>query len=219
MQVNINSSWNALIENERKKSYFKKLEDFLNKEYSKYKCYPSRKDIFKAFELCPIEKTKVVILGQDPYINPEQAMGLSFSVPESTAIPPSLRNIFKELGQSSGINKEHGDLTNWANQGVFLLNSVLTVRAGESHSHSKHGWEIFTDQVMHELAANTSGIVFMLWGAHAQKKAKFLNPNTNLILNSPHPSPLSAYRGFFGSNHFNLCNEYLANQNKQIIQW
>ena len=162
---------------------------------------------------------KVVILGQDPYINPNQAMGLSFSVPEQSAIPPSLRNIFKELEKSNGIVKKHGNLTNWAEQGVFLLNTVLSVQTGTSNSHAGQGWETFTNKVINELSQKTPNVVYMLWGAQAQKKQKLINSNQNLILKAPHPSPLSAYRGFFGCNHFTLCNEYLAKHNKSTIKW
>ncbi|MGB0424562.1 MAG: uracil-DNA glycosylase [Flavobacteriales bacterium] len=219
MNVNPNSSWNPLLKKEMQEAYFQSLQKFTAKQYLENICYPPQEKIFQAFDLCPLEKVKVVILGQDPYINPNQAMGLSFSVPEHSTIPPSLRNIFKELEKSNGIAKKHGDLTNWAQQGVFLLNTVLSVQAGNSNSHAGQGWETFTNKVIKEISDNSPNVVYMLWGAHAQKKQKLINDSQNLILKAPHPSPLSAYRGFFGCGHFTLCNEYLAKHNKSTIKW
>ena len=182
--------------------------------------FPEEHNIFKAFELCPFEKTKVVIIGQDPYHGPNQAMGLSFSVPQHIKIPPSLRNIFKELYSDLKIEKTHGDLTSWAEQGVLLLNSVLTVEPGKPNSHKNIGWESFTDEIIHILNSKKENIVFILWGKYAQKKASAVDSKKHLVLCAHHPSPLSANRGgFFGCKHFSQCNEYLISKQLDPIHW
>jgi uracil-DNA glycosylase len=182
--------------------------------------YPKLADIFRSFELTAWDNVKVVILGQDPYHGPNQAMGLAFSVPHWVKIPPSLKNIYKEIHQSLALPiPKHGDLTDWASQGVFLLNAVLTVEAGKAGSHQKQGWEEFTDLVIELLNAEHEHLVFMLWGSHAQKKGHKIDRLKHLVLESVHPSPLSAHRGFLGCEHFKLANDYLKKHNKQIIDW
>lgn len=220
MNVKIEQSWKDALTPEFNKDYFITLTDFVRNEYtSGHEIYPAAKNIFNAFNLCPLDNVKVVIIGQDPYHEPNQAHGLCFSVLPPTPNPPSLQNIYKEiecdLGHKSITN---GDLTKWAEQGVLLLNSTLTVRAHAAASHAGHGWEEFTDAVIRTLATRKN-IVYMLWGSFAQKKASIVPPNDNLILKSAHPSPLSAYRGFFGNHHFSLANEYLTRHNKTPINW
>ena len=181
--------------------------------------YPEPKNIFNAFDLCPIDDVKVVIIGQDPYHEPGQAHGLCFSVLSPTPVPPSLVNIYKEIESDLGRKSvTNGDLTHWARQGVLLLNATLTVRAHAAASHAGHGWEEFTDAVIRAVATRKN-IVYMLWGSYAQKKAAFVNPNENLVLKSAHPSPLSAYRGFFGNHHFSRANQYLVQNGKMPIDW
>lgn len=220
MNVKIEQSWKDALTPEFNKDYFITLTDFVRNEYtSGHEIYPAAKNIFNAFNLCPLDNVKVVIIGQDPYHEPNQAHGLCFSVLPPTPNPPSLQNIYKEIESDLGHKSiTNGDLTKWAEQGVLLLNSTLTVRAHAAASHAGHGWEEFTDAVIRTLATRKN-IVYMLWGSFAQKKASIVPPNDNLILKSAHPSPLSAYRGFFGNHHFSLANEYLTRHNKTPINW
>ncbi|MFQ6759819.1 MAG: uracil-DNA glycosylase [Alphaproteobacteria bacterium] len=220
MDVKIEESWKRELASEFDKDYFRKLTDFVRAEYlSGRAIYPKAKNIFNAFNLCPVDSVRVVIIGQDPYHEPGQAMGLSFSVPTGVANPPSLQNIYREiesdLGRPSSTN---GDLTHWAQQGVLLLNSTLTVRAHLAASHAGRGWEQFTDAVIATLSQRKN-IVYMLWGSYAQKKAALVDVSQNLVLKSAHPSPLSAYRGFFGCKHFSQANEYLVAHGFQPIDW
>ena len=220
MDVKIEESWKRELATEFDKDYFRNLTDFVRAEYlSGRAIYPAAKNIFNAFNLCPIDNVRVVIIGQDPYHEPGQAMGLCFSVPTGVANPPSLQNIYREiesdLGRPSSTN---GDLTHWAQQGVLLLNSTLTVRAHLAASHAGRGWEQFTDAVIAALATRKN-IVYMLWGSYAQKKAALVDEKNNLVLKSVHPSPLSAYRGFFGCKHFSRANEYLVAHGFQPIDW
>ncbi len=220
MNVKIEQSWKDALSAEFDKDYFVKLTDFVRGEYlSGRAIYPEPKNIFNAFNLCPIDDVKVVIIGQDPYHEPGQAHGLCFSVLPPTPVPPSLVNIYKEIESDLGRKSvTNGDLTYWANQGVLLLNSTLTVRAHAAASHAGHGWEEFTDSVIRAVATREN-IVYMLWGAYAQKKAAFVNQDKNLVLKSVHPSPLSAYRGFFGCKHFSQANEYLQQHGRTPIEW
>lgn len=220
MNVKIESSWKTALINEFNKDYFIKLTQFVRSEYLSGKIiYPEPSNIFKAFELCPLDNVKIVILGQDPYHEPGQAHGLCFSIKSGVALPPSLQNIYKEIENDIGTkSKTSGDLSYWAQQGVLLLNSTLTVQAHIAASHSGKGWEIFTDSVIHEVAKRDN-IVYMLWGSFAISKSKFINQRKNLVLTSAHPSPLSAYRGFFGNHHFSRANEYLIKNGKEPIDW
>ncbi len=220
MNVKIEESWKTALTDEFNKEYFIKLTDFVRGEYLSGKAvYPAPANIFNAFNLCPLDKVKVVIIGQDPYHEPGQAHGLCFSVLPPTPIPPSLVNIYKEIESDLGRpSKTHGDLTSWAEQGVLLLNATLTVQAHLAASHAGKGWEQFTDAVIRAVAKQEN-IVYMLWGAYAQRKAEFVNPEKNLILKSVHPSPLSASRGFFGNHHFSRANEYLTEHGKIPIDW
>ena len=220
MNVKIEDSWKTALADEFNKEYFIKLTDFVRGEYLSGKAiYPAPANIFNAFNLCPLDKVKVVIIGQDPYHEPGQAHGLCFSVLPPTPIPPSLINIYKEIESDLGHpSKTHGDLTSWAEQGVLLLNATLTVQAHLAASHAGKGWELFTDAVIRAVAKQEN-IVYMLWGAYAQKKAEFVNPEKNLILKSVHPSPLSAHRGFFGNHHFSRANDYLIKHGKTPIDW
>lgn len=218
--VTIEASWHEHLKDEFSKPYFEQLIQFVHQEYASGQCFPPGKLIFNAFNTTPFDKVKVVILGQDPYHDVGQAHGLCFSVQDGVAFPPSLRNIFQEIQSETGANiPQSGNLTRWAEQGVFLLNTCLTVRAHQAFSHSGHGWEQFTDAVIATLSARREGIVFLLWGAPAGKKSSLIDGTRHCILRSAHPSPLSAYRGFFGNNHFNLCNEYLIQHGQQPIQW
>ena len=221
MDVKIEQSWKEALATEFEKDYFKKLTDFVRDEYMSGKTvYPEPKNIFNAFNLCPLSSVKVVIIGQDPYHEPGQAHGLCFSVQQGTELPPSLVNIYKEIEQDIGRKSvTSGDLSSWAKQGVLLLNSTLTVLAHVAASHSGHGWETFTDSVIKAVNDNCKNVVYMLWGSFAQKKADFVDAQNNLILKSAHPSPLSAYRGFFGNHHFSRANEYLQQYGKQPIDW
>ncbi len=220
MQVKIDPSWKCHLEPEFKQPYFEQLVEFVKKEYAQHTIYPLAKQIFHAFELCPFHATKVVILGQDPYHGPGQANGLCFSVNDGVRIPPSLVNIFKEIQTELGKPiPTSGNLERWAQQGVLLLNATLTVRAGVPGSHQKHGWETFTDAVIRIVAQEKSHIVFLLWGAYAQQKANLIDPQQNLVLQSAHPSPYSADRGFFGNNHFIKTNEYLRTHGLVPIDW
>lgn len=215
----ITKNWFNLLKDEFDKEYFKKLQDFLKEEYKNYTIYPESKNVFAALNYTKFDDVKVVIIGQDPYINPGQAHGLCFSV-EKVAPPPSLVNIYKELKEELGCYiPNHGNLTKWASQGVLLLNSVLTVRKGISFSHKNMGWEKFTRRVVEELAKREKPIVFMLWGAGARSIVKDLDLSNHYVLISAHPSPLSAYNGFFGCNHFKLCNEFLEKNNQKPIDW
>lgn len=220
MNVKIEESWKNALSAEFDKDYFIRLTDFVRGEYmSGQVVYPEPKNIFNAFDLCPFDKVKVVIIGQDPYHEPGQAHGLCFSVLPPTAIPPSLVNIYKEIESDLGRKSvTNGDLTYWAEQGVLLLNSTLTVRAHAAASHAGHGWEEFTDAVIRAVAQREN-IVYMLWGGYAQKKAAFVDASKNLVLKSVHPSPLSAYRGFFGCKHFSRANEYLSQHGFAPIEW
>ena len=221
MNVKIEQSWKNVLNAEFEKDYFKKLTEFVRGEYLSGKTvYPEPKNIFNAFNLCPLDKVKVVIIGQDPYHEPHQAHGLCFSVESGVDFPPSLINIYKEIESDIGRKSiTNGDLTSWANQGVLLLNSTLTVRAHSAASHSGMGWEKFTDAVIRAVAQNRRHVVYMLWGSFAQKKAEFVSDKDNLILKSAHPSPLSAYRGFFGNHHFSRANEYLEQHGTKPINW
>lgn len=220
MNVKIEQSWKDALGSEFNKDYFIKLTDFVRGEYLSGKTvFPEPKNIFNAFNLCPLNQVKVVIIGQDPYHEPGQAHGLCFSVLPPTPLPPSLQNIYKEIESDIGRkSKTNGDLTSWATQGVLLLNSTLTVQAHLAASHSGRGWEQFTDAVIRVLSAREN-IVYILWGSFAQKKAAFVDKNKNLVLKSAHPSPLSAYRGFFGNHHFTRANDYLIQCGKTPIDW
>ena len=220
MNVQIEESWKQRLQPEFNKAYFTKLTDFVRQEYSQGTIYPPGKLIFNAFNLCPFDKVKVVIIGQDPYHGPGQAHGLCFSVNDGIAFPPSLINIFKEI--KADLGKEiptSGNLTRWAEQGVLLLNATLTVRAHQAGSHQKQGWETFTDAVIRLLAEERENLVFILWGAYAQRKGAFIDGNKHLVLSSAHPSPLSAYNGFFGNKHFSKANEYLKAAGREEIEW
>ena len=219
-QVKIEESWAAQLSSEFNKPYFEQLIQFVKAEYAAGTCYPPGGLIFNAFNQTPFDKVKVVILGQDPYHGPGQAHGLCFSVNDGVQFPPSLVNIFKEIEAETGTPVPlSGNLTRWAEQGVFLLNTCLTVRQHQAFSHSGHGWETFTDAVISTLSRNREGLVFLLWGAPAGKKASLIDAQKHLILRSAHPSPLSAYRGFFGNHHFTLTNDYLIQHGKQPILW
>ncbi|MDR2385166.1 MAG: uracil-DNA glycosylase [Tannerella sp.] len=220
MDVKIEQSWKECLKDEFEKPYFKQITDFVREEYGKNTIYPAAKLIFNAFDLCPFDKVKVVLLGQDPYHEPGQAHGLCFSVKEGIPFPPSLRNIFKEINEDLGKPvPRSGDLTRWAEQGVLLLNATLTVRAHSAGSHQGKGWETFTDAVIRKLASQRKNIVYILWGAYAQRKAEMIDSRLNLVLQSSHPSPLSASRGFFGNKHFGKTNEYLEKTGQKTIEW
>lgn len=218
MSNRIDASWRPFTDREFKLPYFMKLSEFLHEEYRTHTIYPKKENVFKAFELVPYDKIKVVILGQDPYHQPHQAMGLSFSVPTGVRLPPSLVNIFKECETDLGIHNTNGDLTPWAKQGVFLLNTVLTVREGQANSHQYKGWEFFTDHVIEYLSRREKPIVFILWGNAAIRK-KAMIASHHICLTSAHPSPLSAYRGFFGSHVFSKTNEALRQNHEKEIDW
>ena len=220
MNVQIEESWKEALMPEFSKDYFIRLTDFVRKEYHETTVYPPGKLIFNAFNLCSFDKVKVVIIGQDPYHGPGQAHGLCFSVNDGIQPPPSLVNIFKEINSDLGKPiPQSGNLTRWAEQGVLLLNATLTVRAHQAGSHQRRGWEEFTDAVIRKLAEEKSNLVFILWGSYAQKKGAFIDRNKHLVLTSVHPSPLSAYNGFFGNHHFSLANDYLVKNGKTAIDW
>lgn len=220
MEVKIESSWKSRLSKEFEQPYFKELTDFVKKEYSTKQIFPPGKLIFHAFDQSPFDQTKVVILGQDPYHGPGQAHGLCFSVPEGIDLPPSLQNIFKEISQDLGVPvSTNGNLDRWASQGVLLLNASLTVQANRAGSHQNRGWEQFTDRVIRILSEEKYHLVFILWGSFAQKKGEFIDRNRHLVLTSPHPSPLSSYRGFFGNKHFSRTNEYLTQHGIEPINW
>ena len=212
--------WSKYLSVEKEKEYFRNLYTFLNNR-STFDIYPPRGSWFKAFEYSSFTSSRVIILGQDPYHGEGQAEGLSFSVPKGITIPPSLRNIYKELNSDEVdfSQPEHGNLVSWAQQGVLLLNSVLTVEKNSPAAHANHGWEIFTDQVIRILNDNKQHLVFILWGAYANKKSELIDSDRHLILSSPHPSPFSAHKGFFGCKHFSQANEYLLSTKQQPISW
>jgi uracil-DNA glycosylase len=220
MDIKIEASWKEKLASEFEKPYFRTLTDFVRQEYAAYRIYPKGSLIFNAFDKTPFDKVKVVILGQDPYHEPGQAHGLCFSVKEGVELPPSLQNIYKELQDDLGIpSRASGNLEPWAEQGVLLLNATLTVRAHQAGSHQQRGWEDFTDAVIHRVAEEKEHIVFILWGAYAQRKGSFIDPLKHLVLKSPHPSPLSSYRGFFGSKPFSKTNDYLMQTGQTPVQW
>ena len=221
MNVRISPSWNALLSSEFEKPYFQALTAFVKKEYSEHTCYPKGKEIFAAFDQCPVENLKVVLLGQDPYHGEGQANGLSFSVRDGIAHPPSLVNIFREIQEDLKLPyPESGNLSRWAEQGVLLLNATLTVRANTAGSHQGQGWETFTDAVIKSISDNCQHIVFLLWGGFAKKKMALIDTQKHCVLSSGHPSPLSANRGhWFGNKHFSNTNEYLTSVGKENIDW
>ena len=221
MAVKIDPSWYAVLQPQFEAPYFAQLKEFLVAERQQHTCYPPGSKIFNAFDTTPFDKVKVVILGQDPYHEPGQAMGLCFSVPQGIQVPPSLVNIITEINADLGadIPKTCGDLSGWAQQGVLLLNATLTVRAHQAGSHQRHGWETFTDAAIQALSQQRSGLVFLLWGSYAIAKRALIDQTKHLVLTAPHPSPLSAYRGFFGCRHFSQANNYLVQQGQQPIDW
>ena len=218
--VNIGNDWDDVLKDDFSGENYAKIHEFLKSEYSAHTIYPSMYDIFNAFKLTPFSKVKVVILGQDPYHGEGQAMGLSFSVPKNKELPPSLKNIYKELKDDLGVNPpDSGDLTAWAKQGVLLLNTVLTVRAGMANSHAGKGWEILTDDVIKKISGGRKNVVFILWGNNARSKKSLIDKSKHLILESAHPSPLSAYNGFFNSKPFSKTNTYLSARGIEPIDW
>jgi uracil-DNA glycosylase len=220
MDVRIEESWKQQLQDEFEKPYFKQLTEFVRSEYASQKIYPPAKLIFNAFDQCPFDRVKVVILGQDPYHGPGQAHGLCFSVNDGVEFPPSLQNIFKEIQADTGAPiPASGNLERWAQQGVLLLNATLTVRAHQAGSHQKKGWEQFTDAVIHLVAEQLEHVVFILWGNYAISKGEFVDAHKHLILKSVHPSPLSASRGFFGNKQFSTTNRYLAEHGEEPIRW
>ena len=221
MDVKLEDSWKRYLNAEFDKEYFINLTELVRQEYQNYQCFPPGRQVFNAFNLCPFNDVKVVIIGQDPYHEPGQAMGLSFSVPVGTTIPPSLVNIFKEIQQDLGHPiPQDGDLTRWWKQGVLLLNATLTVRAHEANSHQKLGWSQFTDAAIKALSDHRKGLVYMLWGSYARSKRYLINQQQNLILESVHPSPLSANRGgWFGQHQFSRCNAYLESKGITPVNW
>lgn len=220
MDVRIEEGWKKALERQWNEPYFIGLTDWVRKRYREGTVYPPAGKIFAAFDNCPYDDVRVVIIGQDPYHGPGQANGLCFSVDEGVPYPPSLNNIFKEIAADTGNPVPlSGNLKRWAQQGVLLLNSTLTVDAGKPASHAGKGWETFTDAVIRTLAEKKSGLVFILWGSYAIKKGAFIDRNRHLVLESAHPSPLSAHRGFFGNHHFSLTNKYLISNGKEPIKW
>lgn len=218
--VRIAEDWKAILSEEFSKPYFEELVSFVRSEYASGEVFPAGRNIFRAFDRCPFDKLRVVIIGQDPYHGPGQANGLCFSVADGVPFPPSLQNIFKEVRDDVGTPiPPTGELERWAEQGVLLLNAVLTVKAHQAASHSGRGWEQFTDAVVRAIAERKQGIVYMLWGSYAQKKGAIADPTKNLVLKAVHPSPLSAYRGFFGCKHFSAANAYLRSIGKEPIVW
>lgn len=220
MEVKIAQDWKDILAPEFEKPYFEQLTHFVREEYAAHRVYPRGSNIFRAFDKCPFDKVKVVIIGQDPYHGPGQAHGLCFSVADGVPFPPSLQNIFKEVHADTGAEIPlSGNLDRWAEQGVLLLNAVLTVREHEAASHAGKGWETFTDAVVRAVAERKEGVVYMLWGSYAQRKGAIADPTKNLILKAVHPSPLSAYRGFLGCRHFSQANAYLEGIGQEPIKW
>lgn len=218
--IKITEQWDELLEKEFNSEQYLNLREFLKSEYTKYTVYPSMYDIFNSMKMTAFDDIKVVIIGQDPYHEEGQAMGLSFSVPKGIEIPPSLKNIYKEISSETGFAMpNHGDLTGWATQGVLLLNTVLTVRKGQANSHKNKGWEAFTDGIIKKISDKKQKVVFLLWGANARSKKALIDTKKHLVLETVHPSPLSAYNGFFGSGHFVKTNEYLKANGQQTIDW
>lgn len=218
--VRLNNDWDDILKDEWEKPYYRQLHNFLKEEYSTRRIYPDMHDIFNALKYTPFSNTKVCIIGQDPYHGPGQAHGLCFSVKKGVALPPSLVNIYKEITDDEGVTMPpYGDLTGWAKQGILLLNTVLTVRAGSPNSHKDKGWEIFTDRVISELNKKETPVVFLLWGANAERKARIITNPIHKKLITVHPSPLSAYRGFFGCRHFSKTNEILEQNGLSKIEW
>ncbi|MCF8307596.1 MAG: uracil-DNA glycosylase [Bacteroidales bacterium] len=219
-EPDIPESWKNLLKQEFQSGYFQQLINFLHSEKKRYQIYPSENEIWAAFNTVSLDKVKVVILGQDPYHGPGQANGLSFSVRKGIAVPPSLKNIFKELHNDLSIPvPSHGDLSKWASQGVFLLNTVLTVRERQPRSHQKQGWENFTDKVIQLLSQHRHGLIFLLWGRYAQKKQELIDTTDHFVLQAPHPSPYSANKGFFGCRHFSQTNKILHEMGRKPIDW
>jgi len=219
MTVRIEPSWKAHLQDQFEQPYWQSLAAFVKEEYAAGPCCPAGKDIFRAFDLTPFDAVKVVILGQDPYHTPGAAMGFCFSVPDGNRPQPSLQNIFQELRDDTGVERRQTDLTDWAEQGVFLLNSVLTVRARQAGSHANKGWETFTDSAIARLSGQRDGLVFILWGRYAIAKRALIDTSKHLVITSPHPSPFSAHKGFFGSKPFSRTNDYLAAHGKAPIRW
>lgn len=220
MEVRIEPSWHKILSEEFAAPYFERLAGFVRQAYSVVEVYPPAGRIFAAFDACPFDRVKVVILGQDPYHEPGQANGLCFSVNDGTPLPPSLQNIFKEISADLGVEPNRsGDLSRWSRQGVLLLNATLTVRAGQAGSHQGQGWEQFTDAVISHLSEERDGLVFMLWGNYARRKGASIDRSKHLVLESAHPSPLSAHRGFFGNHHFTRANDYLRSRGLTPIDW
>lgn len=220
MDVKIEESWKLILNEEFDKPYFIELTGFVKSEYLQQRIFPPGKEIFNAFNLCPFDELKVVIIGQDPYHGPGQAHGLCFSVKDDIDFPPSLKNIFKEINNDLGISiPQTGDLSRWAKQGVLLLNATLTVRAHQVGSHQKKGWETFTDEVIRNVSKKKDHVVFLLWGAYAQQKSEMIDQTKHLILQSVHPSPLSASRGFFGNHHFSRTNQFLQSKGLVPVNW
>ncbi|MBQ4390859.1 MAG: uracil-DNA glycosylase [Paludibacteraceae bacterium] len=220
MNVRIEESWRKVLQPEFDKPYFELLTDFVRHEYRTTRCFPPPGLIFNAFDSCPFDRVRVVIIGQDPYHDDGQAHGLCFSVNEGVKIPPSLENIYKELNRDLGKPiPQSGNLQRWADQGVLLLNATLTVRAHQAGSHQNKGWEEVTDAAIRALNEQREHLVFMLWGSYAQRKGQFINRRKHLVLTAPHPSPLSAYRGFIGCGHFSAANKYLIQHGQQPIEW
>jgi uracil-DNA glycosylase len=219
MSVRIEESWKVQLQGEFQQPYWEQLTSFVRSEYAAGQCCPPGKYIFRAFDLTPFDAVKVVILGQDPYHTPGAAMGFCFSVPDGNRPQPSLQNIFQELHNDLGLQRSQTDLSDWAEQGVFLLNSVLTVRARQAGSHAQHGWETFTDSAIRQLSEQREGLVFILWGSYAIAKRTFIDARKHLVITSPHPSPFSAHKGFFGSKPFSRANQYLLARDKIPIQW
>jgi len=220
MNVQIEETWREVLQSEFDKPYFEFLTSFVRREYASHTCFPPGPLIFNAFNACPFPRVRVVIIGQDPYHEPGQAHGLCFSVNEGVEVPPSLQNIYKELNRDLGLPiPTSGNLQHWAEQGVLLLNATLTVEAHKAGSHQNKGWEELTDAAILALNQKRQNIIYMLWGSYAQRKGQFIDRRRNLVLTAPHPSPLSAYRGFIGCGHFSAANNYLIQHNQQPIQW